>query len=177
MNTETKNTIQDIKFDEFYKRLLDNHKPLKSAPTKKTCKNIGSIVVNFQLLEYNLIRLIEVLTGLHQKTNDIITAKHSFKSLVEIIKLLIIDKGQYSEELELLFNKCFKAEEIRNQIIHSLWVTGGRMKTKAHHKKGIIYGHENYSNSEEEEISKWLIKLNTATFWLRIDIANNKPYP
>jgi hypothetical protein len=65
-------------------------------------------------------------------------------------------------DLEKLINMTNKAEEIRNQLIHSVWTSGARIKTNINLKNGLVNSWEYYSNDELLKIAEQIDKIDTA---------------
>ena len=64
-------------------------------------------------------------------------------------------------DLEEVVDKALKAEEIRNQIVHSRWASGSRIKTTVT-KRGITHKLERYDLGELEKLADQIDKIDTA---------------
>lgn len=109
---------------------------------------IGDTTVSFALLEMTLQTLTGSLINEHQRVGQIITAEVSFKNLRAL--LLSLYRERHGEDvdytkLKSLMNEAGEIEEIRNQIIHSVWASGKdknhitRIKTTAKEKHGLKF--------------------------------------
>ena len=155
----------------------------------KMLEHIGDITVSFALLEKSIQILIGSLINEHQRIGQIITAELAFKNLRALA--ISLYKDRYGEDtdfdrLKELMKCASKAEEERNQIMHSFWVTGDtvdtrtRVKTTAKEKDGFIFHFVKVSESDLEEIA---IKLKTLAeeiqvFWIHLMVhgkAINNP--
>jgi hypothetical protein len=165
MNEDTKRFLRDTKFDDLHEALSATHKPVKAAHKPATLQGIGRIVVTFQRLEKTVIRFIGILANIgdQQTVLSIFAAKVSFGSLMAILSALAIERKIYrNDDLDFLLVKAAKAEGIRNQIIHSLWSSGPRLKASLHRRKGLALTAERYEDGELEKIAEQISKLDTA---------------
>ena len=108
---------------------------------------LGRIVTSFSYLEETLSNIIILLLHIENDLGDILTAELSYKNKINIFSSLL----QYNMEKYMSFNRdiderykelislCNKAEQLRNQIIHSSYVSNRyRIKKTARAKKGLI---------------------------------------
>jgi hypothetical protein len=115
---------------------------------------IGRIVLNFSELEAQISRGIVKCLELDEKRGRIVTAEISFKNKVYILSSLIKHlSGQWKFNVgdndtlkcwEKIEKQCFRAEEKRNQIMHSEWagpylrdLKANRIKYSAKAKSGL----------------------------------------
>ncbi|MBE3128855.1 MAG: hypothetical protein IMZ60_04165 [Actinobacteria bacterium] len=165
MNTNTEGFINDEKFYELYKQLSATHKPDKVKIEKECLEAIGLVIVKFQRLESTMQDLVGWFLDIQdrQRMMKIITLRMSFKNLVSTARALSSEVNFHrNSDLELLLNKALDAEEIRNQIIHSLWTSGPRIKADLKNKVGLIFKFEDYSSDELMEIAITIDQLDTA---------------
>lgn len=108
--------------------------------------SLGSIVEGFSFLERTLSNVIILLLDVTNEVGNIITAELSYKNKINLFSSLfknnidIFKKVQSDIETQFkeLLSLCNKAEEIRNQIIHSSYVANRyRVKVTAKAKKGL----------------------------------------
>jgi len=108
--------------------------------------SLGSIVEGFSFLERTLSNVIILLLDVTNKVGNIITAELSYKNKINLFSSLFknnidIFKKVHSDietQFKELLSLCNKAEEIRNQIIHSSYVANRyRVKVTAKAKKGL----------------------------------------
>ncbi len=169
MNDFTSQFINDKKFDELHKRLSEDHNLHRSSIPKENLEAIGSIIVAFQSLEHTIRSFIGILANISNDQNlvNILTVKSSFKNLISILSALAIDKNFHMlEDLKTLLAKLNKAEEIRNQIVHSVWTSGPRVKTSLKNS-GIVHQFEKYTSEELNQIALTISKLNNSTSALK----------
>lgn len=108
---------------------------------------LGHIVESFSFLDETLSNVIILLLDIENNLGYILTAELSYKTKINIFGSLIklnIEKYKKSshEDIEAQFKEllslCNKAEELRNQIMHSSYVADRyRIKTTAKAKKGL----------------------------------------
>jgi hypothetical protein len=163
MNRHTEEFLNDQSFCELYKQLYATHKPIKAKFTKEHLEAIGLIIVKFQRLEYTIQDSLGWLLDIQnrQRMTRIITAKMSFRNLISTMKALLKEvKFQRPLDLELLLNKALAAEDIRNQMVHSLWTSNHRLKSDLS-KDGFI-NVEDHSPDELIAIATTIDQLDTA---------------
>jgi hypothetical protein len=90
---------------------------------------IGQMAIWFSELEDEISKAIVILLNIDANTGKIVTSELSFRNKVHIMSSLVknaVGKRNFSfsdSELPLALNElvanCFKAEELRNQILHS----------------------------------------------------------
>lgn len=119
-------------------------------------KHIGDLTVTFALLEMNIQSFTAALIFEHQRVGQIITAEVSFKNLRALNLSLYRERHGEDEDFERIKKLMIEAgevEEIRNQIMHSVWGTGKdadhitRIKTTAKEKHGLRFQFEELSSS------------------------------
>ncbi len=66
------------------------------------------------------------------------------------------------DDLIKLTNMANKAEDIRNQLIHSVWTSGPRIKTGINQKKGLVHKYEYYGKGELLQVAEQIDKIDTA---------------
>jgi hypothetical protein len=123
----------------------------------KLLVHIGDIIVSFALVEDMLQSLVGSLIREHQRVGQIITAELAFKNLRALTISLYKDRhGEDGEFLVLseLVKRAAQVEDVRNQIAHSLWASGGdadtvtRIKATAKEKRGIHFYFEQVGDKE-----------------------------
>ncbi len=117
----------------------------KLAPEQYlTC--IGDITVSFSLLELSIQDLIGSLINESSAIGKIVTSELSFKNLRALAISLYIEKHGKDKDyvkLKSLMKKASEVEKIRNNIIHSIWVTSEirnyivKIKTISKEKQGL----------------------------------------
>jgi len=109
---------------------------------------IGCTVAWHSLVEHELCRCIQLLTGLQKEKADALTAGMSFRSLCAALSSLIMQILREDDERYVRFQSAMGRlqhfEEFRNQIAHSVWVQGdddstARVKTTARQWRGVQY--------------------------------------
>jgi hypothetical protein len=121
-------------------------------------EEIGRVVANFALLEYELFLLIHGLLGTEPEISRIVSSELSFKNLVELSSSLI--KQIHGENVLQKYKEIIKvvteAEEKRNLIVHSQWGSAQtyviRSKTTAKRAKGLNIQREKYTKVDLENV-------------------------
>ena len=89
----------------------------------------------------------------------------------------MIDKGFHrKKDLLFLIKKAGQAEQIRNQIVHSLWTSGPRLKIDVSSKKGLQHKWEKYTPEEIKSIAEQIDRIDSAVGRLMhdyIDFCHN----
>jgi len=165
MKEETRQFLEDDKFNRLYDALYEMHKPKKANLKRDNLQAIGKIIVSFQRMEMTICQFIGILANFadDQSLVNIFTAKLSFRNLLSVLHALAVAKDFHRlDDLSTLLRKADKAEDIRNQIVHSVWSTGPRFKTNISGKKGVIHQSEIYEDGELEQIAGQIRKIDTA---------------
>jgi len=105
---------------------------------------LGRVILSFGELEDALSCVISLLIGRGPSVGQIVTAGLSFRRKMDVLASLArysIEnrKGDDNElnRLKELTGVCLRAEQMRNQVIHSSYLLGFRVKTSASSKKGL----------------------------------------
>jgi len=163
MNDETKQFVENSEFETLFKELSEKHKPIKAKVSGKKLEALGLVIIKFQRLESTIRMFIRTLanTG-DQQLMMILTAKNSFKHLLLVLSAVASYKEFHrKDDLDFLINQCYKAEEIRNQLIHSVWTAGPRLKANLKKKQGLQHKSETYSEEELNKIADKIDKIDT----------------
>ena len=104
---------------------------LATGVSHEMLDSLGAIVVNFAALEFSVSACISMLLadlGLNGSSNagHIVTASQPFRNLRVVCAALFRerfgdDNADYETLMEML-DECQEVEELRNALIHSLWV-------------------------------------------------------
>lgn len=166
MNHETRQFIESEEFEKLYTDLHARHKPIKAQLRPDTLQDIGLLIVKFQRLEMTIRHLIAVLSEKLPEKDllDILLHRTSFNGLINImVSLSAKSRWKHHETLVELSKMANKAEEIRNQVVHSIWHSGGRMKTSLDKKGGgVALKQEEYEQGELGIIAAAIDKVDTA---------------
>jgi hypothetical protein len=87
-------------------------------------ESLGEAVMAFEELDEQLSTSIAFLLRRGDTVGQIMTAEMSFKAKVNLFVVLFMHeapKTESAERLRELAGVCGKAEEVRNQLIHSKW--------------------------------------------------------
>ncbi len=121
-----------------------------------------------------MVLLLEKLQ--EQDLIDILLHKVAYKDLVAIM-VLVSSKTEWHHHGKLieLSKLANKAEEIRNQIVHSLWFSKGRMKKSLNSKVGKVnFKTEEYEVNELKKIAETIDKIDTSIDALAFKYINNE---
>lgn len=98
----------------------------------------------------------------NQNIGHIITANLTYRNLLWTLLNLAVEKNFHRiDDLENIVNKALKAEEIRNQIVHSQWTSGPRVKITVT-KQGATHRWENYDIGELTRLADQIDRVDTA---------------
>lgn len=128
---------------------------------------LGKVVESFSFLEQSLCNLIALFLGVRNDLGEIVTAELSFKGLINMVSSLFKyknDRGDFVVEGEdcaarfkELMSLCFVAEQRRNEIIHSSYVSRRfRVKKTAKAKSGLKTTVEPIDSSKLLDISDFI---------------------
>jgi hypothetical protein len=126
-----------------------------------------------------------LLEKLHeQDLIDILLNKTSFKNLVATM-VAVSSKTEWNchEKLLELSKLANKAEEIRNQIVHSLWYSHGRIKKSIKPKEGKVETKfEQYEVDELNNVAATIDKIDSsidalASKYIEDELAKGKNLP
>jgi hypothetical protein len=176
MNEETRQFVEDDEFETLFNQLSRTHKPQKAQLDPKELQSIGLIIAKFQRLEMTIRHFIGILANIanDQTLVNIFTVKSSFKNLLSILSALAVEKRFHRiDDLNKLLQKAYKAEDVRNQIVHSVWTSGPRFKTTISKKKGVVHKSEPYSKGDLQRISDTIDKLDTSIEALCFDYIDD----
>jgi hypothetical protein len=163
MNAETKQKITDNRFQALFQTLNARHNPITARLEPARLECIGLIIVKFQRLESSLLKFIKLLADIEAAEAQILTVKHSFKNVLSTLAALAFHKQIADlEDVQFLVKKAEDAEDIRNQLVHSLWSSGPRFKTDLHKKKGLVTKVEDYTVADLGAIATWVDQLDTS---------------
>ncbi|WP_129125137.1 hypothetical protein [Geomonas oryzae] len=171
MNDETRKFLEDERFESLFESLYATHKPVGTDIPAQTFQAIGKIIVTFQRLEMIIRDFIAILANMADDQNlvNILTVKSSFSNLLATLSALATEKGFHRvDDLNCVLKKADKAEDIRNQITHSVWSSGPRFKTCIG-RKGLVHQSEMYEEGELERISIQIRKIGTSMEALYFD--------
>ncbi|WP_309730854.1 hypothetical protein [Chamaesiphon sp. OTE_75_metabat_556] len=170
MDQNTSDFITNKKFLLLYNQLSATHNPSKPNIDEGILHAIGLVIVKFQRLEFNIRSFIGLLSNLEQQVFTILTVKHSFKNLTTTLIALARQKEFYRlDDLNKLIQMTNKAEEIRNQLIHSVWTSRARVKANIDQKKGLGHKWEYYNKEELLQIAEQIDKIDTAIDAIKFD--------
>jgi hypothetical protein len=134
--------------------------------------------VNFTILEENISRWITTMLKVQQDTADIILAEMSFKNKVHLLgsllHRLIRETGPTEaipdpyEFVRECISQCFRAEELRNQVMHSTWHDSEhdsearrtlRRKITAKGSRGLHIHEEDFDSRLAADIANFIITV------------------
>lgn len=165
MDEQTRLFLEDEEFDRLFEVLSATHKPKKAALDDEKKQGIGEIIVNFQRLEFSIKLFTSLLLDIADDNEllEILTNKTSFGNLQAILLALARKKDfDRIDDLEATLKKASKAEETRNRIIHSVWTSGPRVKSKIDRKKGLVFQFEDLDADQLREIAEQINRIDTA---------------
>jgi hypothetical protein len=172
MEQNTINFITDPEFASLYEQLSATHTPNKANIDEEKLRAIGLVIVKFQRLEFTIRSFIGLLSNLanDQQVFNILTVKHSFKNLITTLMALARQKKFHRlEDLTNLINMADRAEDVRNQLIHSVWTSGARVKSNIDRKNGLVSKWEYYGKDELLQIAEQIDKIDTAIDAIKFD--------
>jgi len=166
MNIDNSNKLVNPAFEKLFTELYATHKPIKPVIKDDILILIGKVIVKFQRLEMTIGDFISTLLNFNSSFGNILTNDLSFKNLLSLLGTLHYEIIENSTEIEILLKEARKAEELRNQIVHSIWLYGQtgatRWKKSNNNGKGKKVIFEEFSVGELEKIVDWIDKIDTS---------------
>jgi hypothetical protein len=137
--------------------------------------------VSFSELEDRLSEAIDSLIGGNDGTGSIVAAELSFRAKVNLFASLVRHRadGRYftvpdaavSEVLQELCNNIFKAEELRNAVLHSSWIELDMSDGKVVRRKATAKSKHGFRVTEEEIGSGYLLDVVEFTSVVACDVV------
>lgn len=158
---QTKNFLNNKEFKKLSQRLGKEHNQIKPNLSNAQLQFIALVIVRFQRIELSIRDFITYLLSLHGVNNKIVkilTVGTSFKELIKNLEdLAVISNLKNLEDLKQLLKMATQAEQIRNQIVHSYWTNGPRIKMSK--KNPIKYEFKLYTEEERKEIPEQMYRI------------------
>lgn len=126
---------------------------------------IGRIAINFNDLEKELSSVIAYLLQSGEDIGRIVTADLSFGNKVNLMSALSLARlsgADDTEQLQALSRLCRRAEELRNRILHSSWLSASlpefteRIKLSSKGRKGFSQKRELMTSAELMDIADFI---------------------
>ncbi|WP_289284369.1 MULTISPECIES: hypothetical protein [unclassified Methylophaga] len=154
---------------------------------------IGRIVLNFSELEMQISKAIVLCLGADPERSSIVISELSFRSKVHVLASLVkfmapstrFNTGN-DDTLECwrkIERQCFRAEEKRNQILHSEWsgpylseLKAERIKSTAKAKKGFVRTTETINDADLLDIADYIIYVAVQLEEFFFEITPNKSF-
>ena len=86
--------------------------------------DVGRVVVNFQHLEFLIVRLIWIMAAADENIGQRITAGVSFSKLLDLLASVFhyrVQERAMLDEFDHLIKRVRKVNEDRNRVVHSWW--------------------------------------------------------
>lgn len=156
---------------------------LEVGPADEHFRAIGRITVSFSFLEAMISLFVWSLIGEDQRLGQVITAKLSFRQLLDLLSSLYryrADNPELIEELDTLVTEAAQAAQRRNLVAHSFWAAGDthetitRVKMTTKRKKGLRLQFGQMSVQDLDEIADFIAEVATriTQFMSRIGITD-----
>ena len=151
---------KDKNVKEIDKEFLDQFSGTRTTAVQpEFLAEIGRVVANFALLEYELFLLVHGLLKTEAEISRILVSELSFKNLIDLSSSLI--KKIHGDDIVLQYKEILKtvteAEEKRNLIVHSTWGSAMthviRSKITAKRSKGLKFQHEKYTKEDLQNVA------------------------
>jgi len=149
----------------------------------KFCASLGRVIVGFSFLEQTLSNVIILLLGVTNEIGNILTAELSYQNKINLFPSLFKHNietfknvhNNIETQFKELLSLCNKAEELRNQIIHSSYVANRyRIKVTAKAKKGLDKNIEEVNPDYLSDIADFIVSvgMNVEEFPLVLGLAD-----
>ncbi len=140
---------------------------MKSATPDESLAPLGKVVANFAVLESNLDFAIWLLlignSSAEQRTGQIVTAELMFKNKIALLSSLyqhrFPTKSPFAA-LKEMRKKLSNANIKRNNLVHSIWLAGGKkFATTAKGKHGIKFEFKDMNASQIDGIADFISEV------------------
>ena len=87
---------------------------------------IGKLTVKYQFLEFHIKWLMEYFNKKSEKKSEMVTSEMKFWQLLKFLDTLNKSENtdlKKQKQLNLLITEAKKLSDLRNELIHSLWLT------------------------------------------------------
>lgn len=171
MNEDTKQFVENDKFDQLYQELSTNHSQIKPKWQTQILREIGRIIVQFQRTEMTIHSFTGIFLDISNKQDllNIVVNKLSFSNSVWVLVNVAAAKNFYRlDDLKLVASAAYKAEVVRNQIVHSVWASDSRTK-KTGGKHGVQHNFEQYNADDLTRIADQINRVDDAFSALQFD--------
>jgi len=164
----TKEKINSKSFQRLFNNFNQDYKKISKVldTNDNFLIELGKTLRNFELISWNIKELIiEINKG---KFDNLLISKMGFRESVDSLKAICKLEKFNIKEIETLSKKLHDAGEIRNKIIHSIWLGGKnarfmirrkRSKKISINNKESIYDEERFLLKDLKMVSNWFIKL------------------
>lgn len=164
MKKDVDQKINTEEFKKLFEEFGGRHK--KISITLKTSDDflmaLGKLVRSFELITWNLQALIMEINRGHY--DEILLSWMPFKGLVGALLSLCKQESFIPKKIKSLSTQLNNAEEIRNRLLHSMWIGGNKEGFISRYKKSkrvLKSETETYTIDDFRKINEWLEKLVT----------------
>lgn len=147
-----------------HQELTSKHKQIKPKWQDQMLKEIGRTIVQFQRTEMTIHNFIGILLNISNDQNllNVVVSKLSFSDSVWVLLNIATEQNFYRlDDLKLVLGKAYKAEKVRNQIVHSVWASEIRIK-KTGGKHGVQHNVEHYNTGDLTRIADQINRIDDA---------------
>jgi hypothetical protein len=139
----------------------------KSMPDQDV-RGIGRVVVNFQLLEFTVVRIIWILADTNQEIGERITGCVHFRSLCELLQSLFlyrVKEPSLVKRFQSLMKRIEEAAEGRNKVVHSWWFidvesgVSSRLKPKKKSSPSALRSFYDSTDIDYDDLSRSILAV------------------
>ncbi|GEM_PF-3282490 len=139
----------------------------KSMPDRDV-RGIGRVVVNFQLLEFTVVRLIWILADTDQEIGERITGCVNFRSLCDLLQSLFlyrVKEPSLVKEFQSLMKRIDEAANGRNKVVHSWWFidiesgSSSRLKPKKKSSPSALRSFYDSQDIDYDDLSRSILAV------------------
>lgn len=180
MDKNIKAKINSAEFNKIFNEIIgENHTDISSKllMNDQYLSELGKIVRNFEVISWNLQQFIIVAND--GEFDTMLLSKISFRNTVNLVFKFSKKFEIYNDNvLSILKRELSSAEEIRNLMLHSLWMRGRNENSYITRRKlsptqmGFLV--ENFLYTDLLNISNWFTRLITVSENLVRGIRANK---
>ena len=173
MDNETATKLKNAEFDALTERILRTHRQERAQTPPAYFEALGRIVVKFASLEFTINRHIILMIGAEGQIGRVVTSEASFRNLVATLNGLHKYLEGDSADMDVLLKAIYNANDVRNSLLHSVWIGNGDPTWLRHkesvRRKGLQVSDEHYSVDDLNEIADWIGRIDNSVDGLLLE--------
>jgi len=155
----TKKKINSKSFQGLFNDFNQDYQKISEAlnTNDNFLTELGRTLRNFEFISWNIKELIKEING--GRFDNSLISKIGFRESVDSLKAICTFEKFKIKEIKTLSKELYEAGNIRNQIIHSMWIGKESMFRYKYSKKNINPDIEHYTLKDLKMVSNWFNKF------------------